>query len=154
MQINQCSSGASLDQAHVLSCLCKLFVGPKMGNKHLPSTQRRKTVTEMGEKASVGKVSSMEMSENGTGLLPAQLFVLEMGPVVPVSSVTTQPSPHRPREHRDPSALRAGPPRKICLVLGPWYRDEQDNRPSGDHEIANRVPLFSDRHIEHTATPF
>lgn len=59
MQINlqQCSSGASLDQAHVLSCLCKLFVGSRMqelsGNKHLPSTQRRKT--EMGKKTSVGK---------------------------------------------------------------------------------------------------
>lgn len=55
MQINQqqCSSGASLDQAYMISCLCKLFVGSKMqelwGNEHLPSTQRRKTRTEVGK---------------------------------------------------------------------------------------------------------
>lgn len=61
MQINQqqCSSGASLDRTHVLSCLCKLFVGSKMqelsGNKHLLSTQRRQTLTELGKKASVRK---------------------------------------------------------------------------------------------------
>lgn len=69
MQINQqqCFSGASLDQAYVLSCLCKLFVGSKMqelwGNEHLPSTQRRKILTEMGKKASVEGPFSMQMSE-------------------------------------------------------------------------------------------
>lgn len=155
MQINQqqCSSGASLDQAHILSCLCKLFVGSKMqelsGDKHLPSTQRRQILTELGKKAFVRKAFLNEDARKRDRAAPCSALGTGEGSSCGASKLchNTALFPQGPltslRDGEVAGLLKEDLPCSGTMAQGWAGQPISPNRPSEDHETASQESLCS-----------
>lgn len=124
-----------------------------LGNKHFPSTQRRKTLTEMGKKASVEKAFlNGDVRKRNRAPFSSAFCIGEDSSCASELCHNTDPESTE-TSHLFVDGAVAGLPGKICLVLGPWSRDEQDNPslPTGPQEIT-KLPVKSHSDLRDTST--